>query len=96
MPGVHNPLTIPAAVEWEGTCSRGGGGGRPGEEVNRAPEPARDGGRRGPEDPEPLIRDRDTLVEGVGGRMEDEDEAAEQEAGGLTEVLPLESKVSFP
>lgn len=44
-----------AAAEWAGPCSRGGGGGRPGEGVNRAPELALDGGRRGPEDPEPLM-----------------------------------------
>lgn len=49
------PCTVPAAAELAGPCSRGGGGGRPGEDVNRAPELARDGGRRGPEDPELLM-----------------------------------------
>lgn len=70
-------------MEWAGPWSRGGGGGRPGEDVNKFPELARDGGRRGPEDAEPL-------VEGVGGRMEDEEDAtAEADEGGLTGVLLL-------
>lgn len=79
-------LSVPAAVEWAGPCSRGGGGGRPGEDVNRVPELARDGGRRAPEDAEPL-------VEGVGGRLEDEaDATAEVDEGGLTGVLLLRRK----
>lgn len=54
--------------------------------MNRVPELARDGGRRGPEDAEPL-------AEGVGGRMEDEDDAtAEADEGGLTGVLLLRRK----
>lgn len=76
-------FTLPAAAEWAGPWSRGGGGGRPGEDVNRAPELAREGGRRGPEV-------AGTLVEGVGGRMEDEEVAtAEADEGGLTGVLLL-------
>lgn len=47
--------TVPAAEGCEGFCMRGGGGGRPGEDVNKAPELALDGGLRGPEDPEPLM-----------------------------------------
>lgn len=78
-------FTVPAAAEWAGPCSRGGGGGRPGEDVNSAPELARDGGRRGPEDAEPL-------VEGVGGRMVDEDATAGADEGGLTGVLLLRRK----
>lgn len=51
--------------------------------MNRAPELARDGGRRGPEVAW-------TLVEGVGGRMEDVEVAtAEADEGGLTGVLLL-------
>lgn len=51
--------------------------------MNRAPELAREGGRRGPEV-------AGTLVEGVGGRMEDEEVAtAEADEGGLTGVLLL-------
>lgn len=54
--------------------------------MNRVPELARDGGRRGPEDAGPL-------VEGVGGRMEDEEDAtAEADKGGLTGVLLLRRK----
>lgn len=88
-------LIVPAAAEWAGG-SRGGGGGRPGEDVYRAPELARDGGRRGPEDPEPLMYDRDTLVDGVGGRMEDEEDATDEaDDGGLTGVLLLKGKKSF-
>lgn len=79
-------FTVPAAAEWAGPWSRGGGGGRPGEDANRFPELARDGGRRGPEDAEPL-------VEGVGGRMEDEEDATvEADEGGLTGVLLLRQK----
>lgn len=62
---------------------RGGGGGSPGEEVNREPE--REGGRRDPDDPGPLMRDIDIPVEGVGGRIDDNEEAAEED-WGLTEV----------
>lgn len=77
-------LAVPAAAEWEGPWSRGGGGGRPGEDVNKAPELARDGGRRGPEVAW-------TLLEGVGGRMDDEEVVtAEADEGGLTWVLLLE------
>lgn len=79
-------FTVPAAAEWAGPWSRGGGGGRPGEDANRFPELARDGGRRGPEDAEPL-------AEGVGGRMEDEEDATvEADEGGLTGVLLLRKK----
>lgn len=86
-------FTVPAAVEWAGPCSRGGGGGRPGEGVNRAPELARDGGLRGPEDPEPLKKGSGTLVEGVGGRIEDEEDATDEaDEGGLTGVLLLRIK----
>lgn len=53
-PGTLRLPSRSAFAEWDGPCSRGGGGGRPGEEVNSAPELARDGGRRGPEDPELL------------------------------------------
>ena len=59
---------LPVALACADTCRRGGGGGRPGE-VYRAPEPARDGGRIGPDDPGTLMRGMDILVEGVGGRM---------------------------
>lgn len=53
-----------------------------------APELVRDGGRRGPEDPEPLMKDREKLAEGVGGRMEDaEDATDEADDGGLPGVL---------
>lgn len=77
---------VPAAAEWAGPWSRGGGGGRPGEDVNSVPELARDGGRRGPEDAEPL-------AEGVGGLMEDEeDPTAEADDGGLTGVLLLKTR----
>lgn len=79
-------FTVPAAAEWAGLWSKGGGGGRPGEDVNRAPELAREGGRIGPEVAE-------TLVEGVGGRMEDVEVAtAEADEGGLTGVLLLRRK----
>lgn len=55
--------------------------------MNRAPEPARDGGRRGLEGPEGLMRDIGILEEGVGGRMEDADEAADvPDEGSLSEV----------
>lgn len=78
----------PGAAEWAGPCSRGGGGGRPGEDVNSAPELARDGGRRGPEEAEPL-------AEGVGGLMEEEeDPTAEADDGGFTGVLLLKTKNS--
>lgn len=50
-----------------------------------APEPAREGGRRDTDDPGPLIRDIDILEEGVGGRIDNEEEAAEED-GGLTDV----------
>lgn len=61
--------------------------------MNRAPELARDGGRRGPEDTEPLMKESDTLVEGVGGRMEDEEDATDEaDEGGLTGVLLLRRK----
>lgn len=57
--------------------------------MKRGPELARDGGLRGPEDPEPL-KGSDTLVEGVGGRMEDEEGATDEaDEGGLTGVLLL-------
>lgn len=80
---------VPAAAEWAGPWSRGGGGGRPGEDVNSVPELARDGGRRGPEDAEPL-------AEGVGGLMEDEeDPTAEADDGGFTGVLLLKTKNSL-
>lgn len=60
--------------------------------MNKAPELARDGGRRGPEDPEGL-KGSDTLVEGVGGRMEDEEDAIDEaDEGGLTGVLLLRRK----
>lgn len=79
-------FALPAAAEWAGTWSRGGGGGRPGEDVNSVPELARDGGRRGPEDAEPL-------AEGVGGLMEDEeDPTAEADEGGFTGVLLLKEE----
>lgn len=78
-------FTVPAAVEFVGPCRRGGGGGRPGEDVNSAPELVLDGGRRGPEDPEPLLKE-----EGVGGRMEDDEDATDEvDEGGLTGVLLL-------
>lgn len=55
--------------------------------MNRAPELARDGGRRGPEVAW-------TLVEGVGGRMEDVEVAtAEADEGGLTGVLLLRNRI---
>lgn len=54
-PGTLRLPSRSAAAEWAGPWSRGGGGGRPGEDVYRAPELARDGGRRGPEDTEPLM-----------------------------------------
>lgn len=77
---------VPAAAEWAGPVSRGGGGGRPGEDVNSVPELARDGGRRAPEDAEPL-------AEGVGGLMEDEeDPTAEADDTGFTGVLLLKKK----
>lgn len=77
---------VPAAAEWAGPWNRGGGGGRPGEDANSAPELARDGGRWGPEDAEPL-------AEGVGGLMEDEeDPTAEAEDAGFTGVLLLKTK----
>lgn len=77
---------VPAAAEWVGPVSRGGGGGRPGEDVNSVPELARDGGRRAPEDAEPL-------AEGVGGLMEDEeDPTAEADDTGFTGVLLLKKK----
>lgn len=47
-------FSVPAAVELAGG-SRGGGGGRPGEDVKKDPELAREGGRRGPEEPEPRL-----------------------------------------
>lgn len=84
------PFALPAAAEWAGPWSRGGGGGRPGEDVNSVPELARDGGRRGPEDAEPL-------AEGVGGLMEDEeDPTAEADDGGFTGVLLLEEEKESP
>lgn len=56
--------------------------------MNKAPELARDGGRRGPDVAW-------TLVEGVGGRMEDvEVVTAEADEGGLTGVLLLEKKIN--
>jgi len=70
-----------------GVVSGGGGGGRPGEDVNKAPALAREGGRWGPEDPEPRPYGRDTLVEGVGGRIEVKEDATDD--GGLTGVLLL-------
>lgn len=80
-------FSIPAPAEWVGPWRRGGGGGRPGEDVNRVAELVRDGGRRGPEDAE-------ILVEGVGGRMEDEEDAtAEVDEGGLTGVLLLRREI---
>lgn len=79
-------FSLPAAVELAGG-SRGGGGGRPGEGVNMAPELAREGGRMGPEEPEPRLYGRETLVEGVGGRIEDDEEVTDE--GGLTGVLLL-------
>lgn len=84
----HFCFAVPASVGWAVPCSRGGGGGRPGEDVNNAPELVRDGGRRGPEDPEPLEKGRETLAEGGGGRMEDEDVPTDEADGwGLTGVL---------
>lgn len=54
--------------------------------MNSVPELARDGGRRGPEDAEPL-------AEGVGGLMEDEeDPTAEADDGGFTGVLLLKGE----
>lgn len=54
--------------------------------MKSVPELARDGGRRGPEDAEPL-------AEGVGGLMEDEeDPTAEADDGGLTGVLLLKRR----
>lgn len=41
------------------------------------PEPARDGGRMGPDDPGRRRRGMDILVEGVGGRMLEAEEAAD-------------------
>lgn len=58
--------------------------------MNRAPALARDVGRRGPEDPDPRMKGRETLVDGVGGRMEDREDATDEaEDGGLTGVLLL-------
>lgn len=82
-PGALRLPSRSAAAEWAGPVSRGGGGGRPGEDVNSVPELARDGGRRAPEDAEPL-------AEGVGGLMEDEeDPTAEADDTGFTGVLLL-------
>lgn len=54
--------------------------------MNSVPELPRDGGRRGPEDAEPL-------AEGVGGLMEDEeDPTAEADDGGFTGVLLLKEE----
>lgn len=50
--------------------------------MNSAPELARDGGRWGPEDAEPL-------AEGVGGLMEDEEDPTAEADGGFTGVLLL-------
>lgn len=58
--------------------------------MKSAPALALEGGLRGSEEPEPLTYGRDTLVEGVGGRMEDEAEAMDDpDDVGLTGVLLL-------
>lgn len=89
-PGTLRRPSRSAADARDGPCSRGGGGGRPGDEVKSAPALAREGGLRGSEEPEPLTYGRDTLVEGVGGRMEDEAEAIDDaDDVGLTGVLLL-------
>lgn len=89
-PGTLRRPSRSAADVRDGPCSRGGGGGRPGDEVKSAPALAREGGLRGSEEPEPLTYGRDTLVEGVGGRMEDEAEAMDDaDDVGLTGVLLL-------
>lgn len=66
------------------TCRRGGGGGRPGEGVKRALGLGREEGRSTPVPDGP--RPADTLVDGVGGRINDEEA---DEDGGLVEVLLL-------
>lgn len=82
------PSNVPAAAGWAGPWSSGGGGGRPGEDANSGPELARDGGRRGPEDAEPL-------ADGVGGLMEDAEEpTAEADDGGFRGVPLLTTKTS--
>lgn len=53
--------------------------------MNSVPELARDGGRRGPEDAEPL-------ADGVGGLMEDEEDPTAEADGGFTGVLLLKTK----
>lgn len=53
-------------------------------------ELGRDGGRCGPVAPGPRPWESGTLMEGVGGRMDDEVTVAED--GGLTEVLLLLDK----
>lgn len=73
-----------------GDCRRGGGGGRPGEGAKRAPGLGREDGRRTPAPDGP--RTPDTLVEGVGGRIDDEEA---DEDGGLTEVLFLINKQTY-
>lgn len=89
-PGTLRRPSRSAADVRDGPCSRGGGGGRPGDEVKSAPALAREGGLRGSTEPEPLTYGRDTLVEGVGGRMEDEAEAMDDaDDVGLTGVLLL-------
>lgn len=87
-PGTLRRPSRSAADARDGPCNRGGGGGRPGDEVKSAPALAREGGLRGSKEPEPLTYGRDTLVEGVGGRMEDEAEAMDDaDDVGLTAVL---------
>lgn len=75
---------IPAEERGD-TCKRGGGGGRPGGGVKSAPGLGRDEGRSTPDGPDGP-RPAGTLVEGVGGRI---DEEGADEDGVLTEVLFL-------
>lgn len=74
-------------VGCEGTCRRGGGGGKPEDGLKMAPELGWDGGRIEPGKPGPHPKDKVIFIEGVGGRR-DEDEA-EDDGGGLAEVLFL-------
>lgn len=87
-PGTLRLPSRSAVDAWDGPCRRGGGGGRPGEEENSAPELAREGGLRGNDELEPLMYGRDTLVDGVGGRIE-EDAMDDADEVGLTGVLLL-------
>lgn len=84
-------IAVCLKVEWNvpaeergDTCRRGGGGGRPGGGVKSAPGLGRDEGRSTPDGPDGP-RPAGTLVEGVGGRIDEEVD----EDGVLTEVLVL-------